>query len=172
MSIPDRLFRISKAYLNQVRDRIDSELSDRESAMRELDNGRGGERGTDADDLMRRAEEKIAATRRQADSQRPIAPSSPANANPTASATPAAEAVTAEEASAYRIMGVPVGSDLSTVQAAYEKLAARCDPRRFPDGSQEQTDATRILEKVNAAMDTLRKRLDPTNNRFGKLEFE
>lgn len=171
MSIPDRLFRISKAYLNQVRDRIDSELGERESAMRELDNGRGGERGTDADELMRRAEEKIAATRRQAESRREAVPPPPATAAPSAS-TPAESGVTPEEASAYRILGVPVGSDLATVLAAYEKLAARCDPRRFPDGSQEQTDATRILERVNAALETLRKRLDPTNNRFGKLEFE
>ncbi|MBC8103793.1 MAG: J domain-containing protein, partial [Cytophagales bacterium] len=75
-------------------------------------------------------------------------------------------------ASDFRVLGVPVGSDLGTVQSAYEKLALRCDPRRFPDGSQEQKDAQRILERVNVAFESLRKRLDPTENRFGRLELE
>jgi curved DNA-binding protein CbpA len=69
-------------------------------------------------------------------------------------------------------MGVPVGSDLVTVQAAYEKLARRCDPRRFPDGSTEQKEAELILKRVNAAYEVLKKRLDPTESRFGKLELE
>jgi hypothetical protein len=169
VSIPDRLFRLSKAYMNQVRDRIDAELSDRESAMRELDGGREPQRpaasGEPGDELMRRAEAKIAAARREADARRETAPAS-------ASAPVAATDATPAEASAYRILGVPVGADLSTVQAAYENLAARCDPRRFPDGSAEEKDAQMILGKVNTAYDTLRKRLDPTENRFGKLELE
>jgi curved DNA-binding protein CbpA len=70
------------------------------------------------------------------------------------------------------VLGVPVGSDLGTVQSAFEKLARRCDPRRFPENSREQKDAQRILERVNVAFEALRKRLDPTENRFGKLELE
>jgi hypothetical protein len=58
------------------------------------------------------------------------------------------------------------------VQAAYEELARRCDPRRFPDNSQEQQDAGRILERINASFDALKKRLDPTVTRFDKLELE
>jgi DnaJ-domain-containing protein 1 len=67
---------------------------------------------------------------------------------------------------------VPVGSDLSVVQAAYENLIRRCDPNRFESGSEEQQTAAQILVKINSSYDTLRKRLDPTQNRFDKLELE
>ena len=165
-----RTFGLGKAYLNTVRDRIDREMSGQERALDELDSGRRGERGTDADDLLRRAQEKIDSVRRQADSQRETVPDTAA-VKPTDTAQMAL-GLTPEEASAYRILGVAVGADLGTVQAAYTKLSARCDPRRYPDQSAEQEQAKAILEKVNQAMDTLRRRLDPTNHRFGKLELE
>lgn len=207
MSIPNRIFRISKAYLNQVRERIDSELSERE-----LDAGIAGDapspaptsdkeyRSTNprmvdpavsaADEMMRRAEERIAAARRDMESRgeldTPIAPistpsssatpttssSSTTGSSSTTSSAAAAAASNDPNASDYRMLGVPVGSDLGTVQSAFEKLARRCDPRRFPEDSREQKDAQRILERVNIAFEALRKRLDPTENRFGKLELE
>ena len=208
MSIPNRIFQISKAYLNQVRERIDSELSERE-----LDAGIGGDtpsptRSSDseyrstsprtvdpavsaADEMMRRAEERIAAARRDMESRgeldTPIAStntpsssvtsssssSSTTGSSSTASSSAASGAVSNDpNASDYRVLGVPIGSDLGTVQSAFEKLARRCDPRRFPDKSREQKDAQRILERVNVAFEALRKRLDPTENRFGKLELE
>jgi hypothetical protein len=58
------------------------------------------------------------------------------------------------------------------VQSEYEKLSRRCDPRRFPEGSDEQKQADLILGRVNASYEALRRRLDPTENRFGKLELE
>jgi hypothetical protein len=67
---------------------------------------------------------------------------------------------------------VTIGSDHGKVQSAFVKLARRCEPRRFPENSREQNDAQRILERVNVAFEALRKRLDPTENRFGKLELE
>jgi len=200
VSIPDRLFRISKAYLNQVRDRIDAEL-----AERELDAGlapggslpAGGESDSAstlreeasvraAEEMMRQAEAKIAAARREMENRseldpergvEPVAGPAPRKSVPATvkSTTPNTSNVTPNEdpnARDYRVLGVPAGSDLATVQSAYEKLARRCDPRRFPDGSQEQKDAEQILERVNAAYDALRNRLDPTQNRFGKLELE
>ncbi|MES2461736.1 MAG: J domain-containing protein [Armatimonadota bacterium] len=203
MSIPNRIFRISKAYLNQVRERIDSELSERE-----LDAGIGGDTpaassGSDrgyrspeprsvdpavsaADEMMRRAEERIAAARRDMESRgeldTPISQTStsssgttstPSSSSTTSSSSSASAAVSTDpNASDYRVLGVPIGSDLGTVQSAFEKLARRCDPRRFPENSREQKDAQRILERVNVAFEALRKRLDPTENRFGKLELE
>jgi hypothetical protein len=204
VSIPNRIFRISKAYLNQVRERIDSELSERE-----LDAGigdtppasSGSDRGyrspeprsvdpavSAADEMMRRAEERIAAARRDMESRgeldTPISspstsstsanPSSSSSSTTTASSSAAASAAASSDpnASDYRVLGVPIGSDLGTVQSAFEKLAQRCDPRRFPENSREQKDAQRILERVNVAFEALRKRLDPTENRFGKLELE
>lgn len=223
MGIPDRIFRISKAYLNQVRDRIDAELTERELASRELDRSldpgsssasRGSGGGvssrpidpemrdldiSNTEDMMKRAEERIAAARRELESRTELnrsaerdASSSPSprpasgaprssTSHPASSTTSGAnntpvaansQAADNPNASDYRVLGVPVGSDLASVQDAYEKLARRCDPRRFPEGSAEQKDAARILERVNVSYEALRKRLDPTENRFGKLELE
>jgi hypothetical protein len=184
VGIPERIYRISKAYLNQIKDRIDDKLTD---AERELD---GDDRDdvvnmptrddTSPDAMMRRAEARIASARRELESRTELrgdVPQGPVTAPPAAT-TPAASkpAGTATETdpnqSEYRLMGVPVGSDLVTVQAAYEKLARRCDPRRFPDGSTEQKEAELILKRINAAFEILKKRLDPTESRFGKLELE
>ena len=185
-NIPDRLFKISKSYLDQVRDRIDSELTERERAQAEPElRSRGedaslpafaDESGPDefhaADDMMRRAEERIAAARREREarsvSQTQVMPVAAPAANPAQTAAENAD----PNASDYRVLGVPVGSDLMTVLSAYEKLSRRCDPRRFPEGSKEQAEATRILARVNTSYENLRKRLDPTENRFGKLELE
>ena len=203
MSIPERIFRLSKAYLHQVRDRIDNELSD---AERELNTSVGGsavasrpddldttlarrsaQSESDAEAMMRRAEERIAAARRDLEGRTELRGSSATEPNgtttgavkaaSTTSATKAAaDAMTIRNAdpnaSDFRVLGVEVGSDLPTVTSAYEKLARRCDPRRFPDNSTEQKEAERILTRVNASYEALRKRLDPTTNRFGKLEFE
>jgi hypothetical protein len=199
VSIPDRIFRISKAYLNQVRDRIDAELTEREQAQQELENAtgigtappassstsRGGSASvrddvTNAEEMMRRAEERIAAARRElevrnslnrAGETATVSSTSPSTTTSTSAAATAA-AVETPEAKDYRVLGVPLDSDLATVQNAFEKLSRRCDPRRFPEGSAEQKDAERILVRVNAAYESLRKRLDPTENRFGKLELE
>lgn len=188
MSIPERVFNLGKTYLHRVKDRIDAELTEREQAMNELDTRLGDDRpparradtsesGYDSspDALMRRAEERIAAARRVADSRADLASALDGNRAsdvlPTSATTsPATE--TDPNASDYRVLGLPVAADLSAVQAAYEMLTRRCDPRRFPEGSQEQKDAERILARVNTAYEALRKRLDPTENRFGKLEFE
>lgn len=197
--ITGRLYRISKAYLNQVRDRIDSELTEREARMAEremnaspgdsLPADRGNSEvsssspgspyaGSDIDGMMRRAEERIAAARRDLESRTELAgrsadaPLPPVGGSGSSSASASGtQQSTDPNASDYRVLGLPVGSDLSAVQSAYEKLTRRCDPRRFPDGSAEQKDAERILERVNKAYEALHARLDPTINRFGKLEF-
>ena len=174
MSIPERIYKISKAYLGQVRDRIDAELAEREleASLR----GANGPAQDDAspDAMMRRAEERIAAMRREIDERNTAAGA--AMQSGSGGVAVAAPPATAEDADPnihdFRVLGVPMGSDFSTVQAAYEKLARRCDPRRFPDGSTEQKEAERILSRVNASYEALRKRLDPMRNRFDKLELE
>jgi len=202
VSIPNRIFRISKAYLNQVRQRIDDELSEREldtgiapggaaesarSAGLERDNGMSDDPAVRAaDEMMRRAEERIAAARRDMESRgelEPTRPSEPARtpssfadalpAPPTTSSMKSASASESDpNAADYRVLGVPVGSDLATVQSSYEKLVRRLDPSRFTEDPAAQKDALRILERVNSAFESLRNRLDPTQNRFGKLELE
>lgn len=176
MSIPERLFKISKAYLGQVRDRIDSELAEREleASLREANGPDRDDAGSDA--MMRRAEERIAAMRREIDARNTASGRGGAASAPAPDAATLAPTTATMEADPnakdFRVMGVPVGSDLSTVEAAYEKLARRCDPRRFPDGSSEQQEAERILAKVNVSYEALKTRLDPMQNRFGKLELE
>ncbi|GEM_PF-496672 len=209
MSIPERIVRISKAYLNQVKDRIDASLTEQERRMAEDEladavegESRSGpattgpssrpaapraeEYSTDPEALMRRAEERIAAARRAAESAAELSRAldqaegrtsgigtESGARRPAATQPPLTpEQENDPNATEYRILGVPIGSDLATVQAAYEKLARRCDPRRFPDNSSEKREAERILVRVNASYETLRKRLDPTENRFGKLELE
>ena len=44
MSIPDRIGRLGKAYVGAIKDKIESELSEREAAQRELDGNPGGDR--------------------------------------------------------------------------------------------------------------------------------
>ncbi|MBC8104755.1 MAG: hypothetical protein H7Z41_19445, partial [Cytophagales bacterium] len=110
MSIPNRIFRISKAYLSQVRERIDAELSEREldagiGDVSPTAPGSGGARrpsGSEgenlspvdpavsaADEMMRRAEERIAAARRDMESRGELdTPISPVDAVPSTTRTP------------------------------------------------------------------------------------
>jgi DnaJ-domain-containing protein 1 len=171
VSIPNRIYRLGKAYLNQVRDRIETWDAQLAEAEKELQRDPGDaaspppvrDEGS-ADELMRRAEEKIRRGRTEATARGELA-------RRAEDAAEKASASTDPNISDYVILGVPVGSDWSAVQSAYEKLARRCDPARFPEGSEEQQTARRILERVNAAYESLRKRLDPTQNRFARLEF-
>lgn len=188
--ILNRSFRLGKAYVDKVRDAIDDKLTDAEKSVAkdELDRdpgdgpdsiSRGNAYDNDPDALMRRAEERIAAARRSADASLELARSRSEAANAPArpsETTPTAQKpqTVAEDpnASDYKILGLDAGSDYPSVQAAYEKLAARCDPRRFPDGSAEQKQAEVILARVNTAYENLSKRLSPTKSRFDKLELE
>lgn len=72
----------------------------------------------------------------------------------------------------YRLLGVEPGSEFATVQAAYNKLAARCDPARFPAGSAEAKEADEIRSRLHASYRVLREALDPTARRFDLLELD
>lgn len=199
MSIPGRIYRIGKAYLGQIGDRDEVSAAEREldaslepGGMAESYapvNRRADERTISRadEDLLRRAEERILAAGREIQSRSDLdlaeEPAASMGADPydfsppQPAPTPAARPVGVEDeaetnARYFRVLGIPNGSDLTAIQTAYENLTRRCDPRRFPDGSQGQKDAQQILERVNAAYESLRVRLDPTQNRFGKLELE
>ena len=174
MSIPDRIGRLGRAYVGVIKDKIDTELSERESALDELNGGAGKEPGgksvpppppselSDVDSLMRRAEEKIAAARRGMEARQELAP------------PPAAVGVAVDTdplAADYRVLGLAVGASLGEVQAAYDDLIRRSDPKRFPEGSSEQAQARRILERVNQAYEKIRRGNNPTEDRFAKLEL-
>ena len=72
----------------------------------------------------------------------------------------------------YRLLGVEPGDDFGAVQESYKKLAARCEPSRFPAGSKEAQDVEAIRKKLDASFEILRDALDVTARRFGLLDFD
>jgi hypothetical protein len=72
----------------------------------------------------------------------------------------------------YRVLGLEDGADFAAVQSTYNKLAARCDPTRFPEGTEDRKMAEGIKNRVDAAYQSLRDALDSTAGRFDKLELE
>lgn len=71
----------------------------------------------------------------------------------------------------YRVLGVDDGADLSSVQNAYARLSARCDPNRFEKETEEYNTVVEIKKRVDASFEALRETLDPSVGRFDKLEF-
>jgi hypothetical protein len=71
----------------------------------------------------------------------------------------------------YRLLSLEPGADFPAVQAAYNRLAARCDPALFPAGSAEERQARQIRERLDTSYKQLRDVLDITTTRFGRLEF-
>lgn len=180
-NIPSRVFRLGKAYLNKVRDRVDAELTDAESELqaeadRPLPGGgtRPGREDASPEAAFTRAQQKIRAAQARIDAQgESRGTEAAAGVAPAGSAGQSVAAAAPDpNASDFRVLGIASDAGWDDVLGAYEKITRRCDPRRFPDGSAEQKDAGRILERVNAAYDNLRKRLDPTESRFARLEFD
>lgn len=166
-----RAYRVAKAYLDAARDRLD-EIDAR--AQEEL--SRSANRDdivipdpppASSSDPMERARAKIAAAQAAQTARADLRPRSAAS-DPT-SPTPAP--TTDPIQTAYKIIGVPPGSDYPAVQQAVQKLRERCAPSRFPDGSQEQAEAKVILQRVEEAFQILRDTLEPNAGRFDKLEI-
>jgi hypothetical protein len=197
MSIPTRLYRIAKYKLGELKERLDQ--LDEEQARAEEQRLRQAQARTDArrelDDAMaaplpssappatvgpdlsssrsdpapipaqpplpRRTPEEIAR------GSRPLPPNAPPPASLPQTGTPQADALVYH----YRLLGVEPGADFVTVQAAYNKLAARSDPSRFPAGSQEEQEAQSIRKRLDASFEALRDALDPTARRFDLIEY-
>ncbi len=156
--IPGRLFRIAKTYLDAAKDRlgeIDARAQDELTRALNRDDIQAGLAGSD--DPMERAQAKIAATRGETVARREAAPASQTPTDPIQTA--------------YKIIGIPPGSDYLTVQTAVNKLRERCAPSRFPNGSVEQSESQMILQKVEEAYQVLQNALDPGAGRFDKLEL-
>jgi hypothetical protein len=178
LSIPNRIWNIGKAHLNQIRDRIDDALAEKELDLSASDPGLPDREDSSPDAMMQRAQARIDAARRELEARQRLGNGEAGNAPPSPVPSPSSRQETKTDlasdpnAADYKVFGLPVGSDLAAVVVKYEELINRCDPRRFPEGSEEQITAKAILAKVNTSYDALRKRLDPTANRFGKLELE
>ncbi|MFM2222525.1 MAG: hypothetical protein RLZZ78_782 [Armatimonadota bacterium] len=171
MSIPDRLFNLGKAYANSAKERIEDALAERELDAATSRGRMDGE--SEADALLRRAQEKINASRARARGELDgtIVPEASVSPSVVPASTATTGRWTQDERAAFQTLGIAPTEDLSKVQATYQQLAGRADSRRFPDGSMEQQAAAQILERINNAYDMIRRKLDPTENRFGKLEL-
>lgn len=196
MSIPERFLRIAKYKLSEIKDRIErwDEESQQEAesetrrtqgradARRELDDALAGPSTSDrpaprAPDITpsdraarppassppRRTPEEIARGSWTGGSTVVNAPA----ANPPQTLTTPDPLLPH-----FHLLGVEPGADFQTVQAAYNKLAARCDPARFPAGSEDERTAQRLRERLDASYKALRDALDPTARRFDLLEFD
>ena len=125
-----------------------------------------------------RTPEEIARGSRGGGYSSPSNYSSGTTANTSASQGTTQQGTTANSASNdpltyhYRLMGVEPGADFSLVMTAYNKLAARCDPSRFPAGSQDEQQARELRSRLDESYKVLRDSLDPTARRFDLLEFD
>jgi hypothetical protein len=71
----------------------------------------------------------------------------------------------------YRMLGLRPDAALEQVEAAWRELARRADPKRFPEGSDEEKRAADILKRINGAYARIREYVNPTEGRFGRLEL-
>lgn len=164
-----RSFRLAKTYLDAAKGRLDEISTGAQEELTkalERDDIKAGLSASD--DPMERAQAKITAARQASASRNEL---SPERAFPASSPSSASPAQTDPLQTAYKILGIPPGSDFLTVQTAANKLRERCAPTRFPDGTQEQTEARLILQKVEEAYQVLQNALDPSAGRFDKLEI-
>lgn len=155
--IPGRLLRLTKSYLEAAKDRlgeIDTRAQEELSRALNRDDVQTGL--SSSDDPMERAQAKLNSARQMSSARQELAP--------TAMQTDPIQ-------TAYKIIGIPPGSDFLSVQTAVNKLRDRCSPARFSTGSQEQSEARIILQKVEEAYQTLQNALDPGASRFDKLEL-
>jgi hypothetical protein len=160
-----RAYNAARGYLDTARGRLE-EIDSR--AQAELERALPREAGSApaaADDPFVRAAAKIAAAQESLTAQREEQKQRQ-NAETVSGSSPTDPITTA-----YKILGVPQGSDYPTVQAAVEQLRARCAPSRFPDGSAEQAEAQVILQHVDQAYQVLQEAIAPHGGRFDKLEL-
>lgn len=179
-SIPQRFGRIAMHKLSEFKRRIE-EMDD--DALRELEAEQHKSRGNDA--ATRELDDAIAAPT-QYDSRpsempsRPRTPEQIATGGRTESApAPQSSRSMTQPVNGsdplpfhYQLLGVENGADFVTVQSAYKKLAARCDPARFPADSDEAKQAATLRERLDASYKVLREALDFTARRFDLLEFD
>jgi len=192
MSIPDRVYRIAKHKLGEMKDWFDK-VDDEED--QDTDSQRRRDARTDA---RRELNDALAPTNNAATTTptpgassiirptgqptgvRPTSAIPVASPRATGSVPPSGRAPQTTQTVSpepdpldyhYRLLSLEPGADLTAVQLAYNRLSARCDPSKFPAGSAEERQAIQIRERLDASYKELRTVLDTTATRFGRLEF-
>lgn len=95
-------------------------------------------------------------------------PTRPLPTHPTPTPTASDTAISR----AYRVLGLPEGTELAQVRRTYRELIARSAPNRFPEGSPERAKAAQIQQRIEEAYQTLLLHLDPTAQRFRNLQTD
>lgn len=190
--ISGRIYNIAKSYVESARGRIqaidEAAIAELQSALAGTDMARvdpNAEYHPVSDDPMVRAASKIAAAKARA-SFKGFEPT----ASPAALSTPSPDQKSVPEqlaaleqtaapkntasnptTTAYRIIGIPDGSDRSVVEDAVRKLRERCAPDRFNEGSAEREEALKILVRIDEAYTLLMRSFNVEASRFDKLEL-
>jgi hypothetical protein len=184
MSIPERLYRLAKGKIGEIREMFDGQESDdidpellarvqraqaHKTARQELQDALEGEPGIQAAHAAppRRSSSP---TLRSPDEIRGAATGTAGTMHGSVAAS-VAPATQDPLAIHYKLLGLEPGADYATVQAVYEKLLSRCQPDRFPAGSPEAVEAHDIQNRLEASYKVLREALDPTARRFDMLEI-
>jgi len=184
MSIPERLYRLAKGKIGEIREMFDQDsdaeldpellarvqrAQARKSARQELDDALDSDPTTGSAGNTTRPSARVSpnTSLRSPDEIRSGVPKTA-----SASTVPNSAVSTSDPLeSHYRVLGLESGADFATVQAVYEKLLSRCRPERFPAGSPESTEALDIQNRLEATYKVLREALDPTARRFEMLEI-
>lgn len=92
----------------------------------------------------------------------------------TAPTTPRQVSLSPEEerAHACRILGLEPTAPFQEIRKAYETLNQRSDPNRFPEASEERSQAMTIQRRIQWAYRKMTENLDTTEMRFRTLEIE
>ena len=176
MSIPDRLYRLAKGKIGEIREMFDNQDEEidpellariersqaRKSAKEELSDALDGTVPAKPSTSYTATPVRPSSGLRSPEEIRGGSPMQTNNVNPGDDD---------RLADHYRLLGLEPGSDYATVQAVYEKLLSRCRPDRFPAGSPEALEAKDIEARLEATYKVLREELDPTARRFDMLEI-
>jgi hypothetical protein len=150
MSIPRRLWRIAQGYVrNGGLGNLPGYLADAEAELEEF---LGRKRPTTND---QRPPFEDGATGRRGDGA-----TGPGNNGTTGAGSQEPGARSASEASHplarhYRTLGIPVGSDLETVEKAWRRLVLENHPDRLMHDPERQKAASDRLREINAAHEAL-----------------
>ncbi len=183
MSLPERFSRIVRHKFHEIKDRIsDMDAEAEEYDLKQLQTAQ--DRRHSRQDAVRELDDLHGEPRKPASSTiapdlgniqpRMRTPEEIRRGTPAGSGSPTPQAAVENDPLLphYRLLGVEVGSDFQTVQAAYQRLYTRCEPSRFPEGSQEANDAEAIRTRLEETFRALKEVLDPVSRRFDILELD
>ena len=174
MSIPERFYRIARHKFSEIRDRVDR--WDDEAHEADANGLRKVESRVDASRELREAMSNPTPVRTDSAGMPPTG--APIRTHEeirrAASPVPIGQPSTQHDPLLhhYRLLGVEPGTEFTEVHSAYSKLAARCDPARFPANSHEARESERIRARLEESYKVLRDALDSTARRFDLLEFD